>query len=78
MVAAQRFDDGRADEAMQLVVIRNRQSHALERLDDAGDDAGIGLRERAVQIQQDDLLRMIGHCFSSRAAPAHTVDIRDV
>ncbi len=55
------FADGRSDETMKLVIVRNRISHLFERLDDATDNTRIGFGQRAVKIKQYDLLRMFGH-----------------
>ena len=61
MIATQRFDDRRSNEAAQLSVIRNRTSKFFEGLDDGGDDAAIGLGQCAVKIQKDYFHRMLCH-----------------
>ena len=61
MVASQRFDDGRTNETMQLGIVGNRATQFLERLDDGGDDAAVGLGKRAVEVQQDHFHRMLCH-----------------
>lgn len=46
---------------MQLGIVGNRATQFLERLDDGGDDAAVGLGKRAVEVQQDHFHRMLCH-----------------
>ena len=61
MIATQRFDNRWSNEASQFGGVRNRSTQFLERLDDGGDDAAVGLGKRAVEVQQDHFHQMLCH-----------------
>ena len=60
-VALHRFADGRSNETMQFGIVRHRISHLFERLDNAANDSWIGFRQCAIEVKQNDFLRMFGH-----------------
>ena len=61
MIATQRFNNRRSDEASQFGGVRNRSTDLFEGLDDGADNAAVGLGKRAVEIQQDHFHRMLCH-----------------